>query len=67
MTAAFATPPNSGTTVGSGPGNQPSEKRQAGSGERDVPITVAGVDLVPGMWLWADEDGIVVADRNLEA
>jgi len=25
------------------------------------------MDLVPGMWLWADEDGIVVADRNLEA
>jgi len=24
------------------------------------------VDLSPGMWLWADEDGIVVSDRNLE-
>jgi hypothetical protein len=23
------------------------------------------VDLVPGMWLWADDDGIVVAKTDL--
>jgi regulator of ribonuclease activity A len=34
-------------------------------GDRDVPVTVAGVDFVPGMWLWADDDGIVVAKTDL--
>ena len=57
-----------GTTVGiRARGTSPRRSVKRGVGERDVPITVAGVDLVPGMWLWADEDGIVVADRNLEA
>ena len=56
------------TTVGiRARGTSPRRSVKQGVGERDVPITVAGVDLVPGMWLWADEDGIVVADRNLEA
>jgi len=31
-----------------------------------VRVTVGGVEVSPGMWLWADDDGIVVADRNLE-
>ena len=48
-------------------GTSPRRSVKRGAGQRDVPITVAGMDLVPGMWLWADEDGIVVADRNLEA
>ena len=57
-----------GTTVGiRARGTSPRRSVKRGVGERDVPITVAGVDLVPGMWLWADEDGIVVADQNLEA
>ena len=57
-----------GTTVGiRARGTSPRRSVKRGAGQRDVPITVAGMDLVPGMWLWADEDGIVVADRNLEA
>jgi regulator of ribonuclease activity A len=35
-----------------------SDKR--GTGERDVPVQVAGVWVRPGEWLYADEDGIVV-------
>ena len=36
----------------------PTEKRN--TGERDVPVQVAGVWVRPGDWLYADEDGIVV-------
>jgi len=48
-------------------GTCPRKSVKDGQGDRDVPVTVAGVNLTPGMWLWADEDGIVVADRDLEA
>ncbi|WP_440995287.1 ribonuclease E activity regulator RraA [Arhodomonas sp. SL1] len=41
-----------------------SEKR--GEGERDVPVTFAGVTIAPGDWLYADEDGVVVADEALD-
>jgi regulator of ribonuclease activity A len=37
-----------------------------GAGERDVQVRIGEVDVSPGMWLWADEDGIVLSDRNLE-
>ncbi len=46
-------------------GTCPRKSVKKGVGARDVPVTVAGVALNPGMWLWADDDGIVVADRNL--
>ncbi len=47
-------------------GTCPRKSVKRGLGDRDVPVTVAGVDLLPGMWLWADDDGIVVADHDLE-
>lgn len=34
-------------------------------GERDVPVTFAGITLAPGDYLYADEDGIVVAEEKL--
>ena len=36
----------------------PTERR--GQGERDVAVQIAGVRVLPGEWLVADEDGIVV-------
>ena len=36
----------------------PTERRQ--QGERDVPVQMQGVWVLPGEWLVADEDGIVV-------
>lgn len=36
-----------------------------GVGERDVPVSVQGVRIAPGDWLYADADGIVVSDRPL--
>jgi regulator of ribonuclease activity A len=34
-------------------------------GERDVPVTIQGVAVRPGAWLYADEDGIIVSPRQL--
>jgi regulator of ribonuclease activity A len=36
-----------------------------GAGERDVGITVAGVAIRPGCWIYADEDGVLVATEKL--
>ncbi|MCJ0763733.1 ribonuclease E activity regulator RraA [Variovorax terrae] len=41
----------------------PTEKRN--EGQQDVAVQLQGVWLRPGDWLYADEDGIVVADRAL--
>jgi regulator of ribonuclease activity A len=40
-----------------------SEKR--GEGERDVPVAFGGVVWTPGHFVYADEDGIVVAAEDL--
>ena len=41
----------------------PTEKRQ--EGQRDVAVQIQGVWVRPGDWLYADEDGIVVASAPL--
>lgn len=38
----------------------PMPPRKQGQGERDVPVQVQGVWVLPGDWLVADEDGVVV-------
>ncbi len=43
----------------------PLKSLKRGVGERDVPVRFAGVDFLPGQQLYADEDGIVVADAPL--
>lgn len=35
-------------------------------GETDVTVTFGGVDFVPGHWLYADEDGVVVSATALQ-
>ena len=40
-----------------------SEKR--GEGQRDVPVAFAGITFMPGHYLYADADGIVVAAQAL--
>ncbi len=37
-----------------------------GTGERDVAVTFGGVRFMPGDYLYADADGILVADRALD-
>lgn len=43
----------------------PRKSAKRGEGERDVPVTFAGVTFAPGHHLCADEDGIVVSERAL--
>lgn len=43
----------------------PTEKRNEGQAE--VPVQLAGVAVHPGHWVYADADGIVVADRAVHS
>jgi regulator of ribonuclease activity A len=46
-------------------GTSPMKSAKTGAGERSVAVTFAGVTFRPGEWLYADADGIVVADGEL--
>lgn len=43
----------------------PKKSAKKGAGERDMPIRFAGVSFMPGDWLYADLDGIVVSSDEL--
>ena len=43
----------------------PRRTEKRGLGERDIPVHFAGVRFLPGMYLYADDNGIVVADGSL--
>lgn len=43
----------------------PRKSVKTGVGQRDVSVTFGGVTFVPGEWLYADADGIIVAGRAL--
>jgi regulator of ribonuclease activity A len=45
----------------------PRKSARAGSGEQGVAVTFAGVTFVRGHFLYADADGIVVAERDLQS
>jgi regulator of ribonuclease activity A len=43
----------------------PQRSAKKGAGERNVRVQVAGVPVNPGDWLYADADGILVAQQRL--
>jgi regulator of ribonuclease activity A len=43
----------------------PRKSTRAGAGERGVEVKLAGISVAPGNFLWADEDGLLVADQAL--
>lgn len=43
----------------------PQRSVRKGVGERDVSISIAGVTVRPGDWIYADADGVLVADQKL--
>ncbi|WP_295391345.1 ribonuclease E activity regulator RraA [uncultured Thiodictyon sp.] len=43
----------------------PRKSQRRGEGQRDLPVTFAGVRFAPGDWVYADGDGILVADLPL--
>jgi len=46
-------------------GSHPRKSEKRGEGQRDIAVTFAGVTLEPGQWLYADNNGIVVAKERL--
>jgi regulator of ribonuclease activity A len=46
-------------------GTCPLKTDKRGEGQRDLAVRFAGVRWQPGDWVYADEDGIVVARRSL--
>ena len=43
----------------------PMKTDKQGQGLRDVPVAFGGLIVLPGQWLAADEDGVILADRPL--
>lgn len=43
----------------------PRKSRKQGLGDKDVDLFFAGIDVRPGDYVYADEDGIVVSARDL--
>jgi len=43
----------------------PQKTDKKNMGEADIPVTFGGVTLHPGEWIYADGDGILVADQAL--
>lgn len=46
-------------------GTTPRRSTKHGFGERDIPITFAGICFRPGAYVYVDEDGLLVADERL--
>lgn len=46
-------------------GTCPRKSIKQGEGDTQIPVAFAGVLFKPGHFLYADEDGIVVAERDL--
>jgi len=46
-------------------GVHPAKSVKRGEGQRDIPVSFAGVTIAPGMHLYADEDGILISKEKL--
>ena len=46
-------------------GTVPRKTERKDLGERDVALDVGGIAIRPGQWLYADTDGLLVADAEL--
>jgi len=46
-------------------GTHPMKSVKKGAGDRDIPVSFGGVSFVPGQWLYADEDGVIVSEAAL--
>ncbi|MFC7367085.1 MULTISPECIES: ribonuclease E activity regulator RraA [Vreelandella] len=47
-------------------GSHPRKSDKRGEGQRDIPVTIAGTTLEVGQWLYADNNGIIIANEALE-
>ena len=46
-------------------GTSPRKSVKEGAGDRDVPVTLAGITFRPGEYVYADADGILVAAHKI--
>ena len=46
-------------------GSVPVKTEKLGQGQRDVKLTLGGVRVLPGHWIYADRNGILVAPRAI--
>jgi regulator of ribonuclease activity A len=46
-------------------GTNPRKSKKEGTGASDLLVSFAGIDFVPGHWIYCDEDGILVAAKTL--
>lgn len=46
-------------------GTNPRKSVKKGAGDRDIPVTFAGITFTPGHYLYADTDGIVLAEEKI--
>ncbi|WP_211441359.1 ribonuclease E activity regulator RraA [Collimonas humicola] len=44
----------------------PQRSVRKGVGERDISVSIAGVTIAPGAWIYADADGVLVAAQKLD-
>lgn len=46
-------------------GTHPQKSIKKGAGDVDLPVTFGGVTFVPGQYVYADEDGVIVSESPL--
>jgi len=46
-------------------GTNPRKTEKRGFGDRDLEVTFCGATIRPGDWIYADLDGVIVAEREL--
>jgi regulator of ribonuclease activity A len=51
--------------IGIGVKVHPLKSVKRNTGERDIPVHFAGVTFLPGHYLYADEDGLIVSEKPL--
>ncbi|BAU95306.1 ribonuclease activity regulator protein RraA [Corynebacterium suranareeae] len=47
-------------------GTNPRKSTKTGSGDRDVVVSIGGIDFIPGHYVYADSDGIIVTEAPVE-
>ncbi len=47
-------------------GTHPLKTEKLDAGSHNVPVRFAGVDFIPGHYVYADEDGLLVSEKALE-
>ena len=46
-------------------GTQPVKSRKDFDGDKGVSVSFAGVEFVPGHWIYCDEDGVIISEHEM--